>query len=183
MTIFAGNRNPGVLWQVWKEKAPIRKRQRGVLHDDRIRPISISRIAIILPSISFTITLPWKLSFVRTQRHLSEGVPLVAYRAKLRFLTIVEALPTPHSVIAKAVSLKLSRVAFKLVWEVHFSLLLACFVDCQLRTLPQSLIWRRLSSFLQNCLQLTAYVGPLAFYEARIQSIWRFSSFLSRFSG
>ena len=74
------------------------------------------------------------------QRHLSQGTPLVVYEAKLTFLTIVEALPAPYSVITEAVSLKIFRLALKLVREVHSPLLPACFVDGQLRTLPQYLI-------------------------------------------
>ena len=52
-------------------------------------------------------------------------------------LTIVEALPTSYSVIAKAVSLKIWWLTLKLVREVHSPLFTACFVDSQVRPLPQ----------------------------------------------
>ena len=52
-------------------------------------------------------------------------------------LTIVEALPTSYSVIAKAVSLKIWWLTLKLVREVHSPLFSACFVDSRLRPLPQ----------------------------------------------
>ena len=59
------------------------------------------------------------------------------YKAKFMLLTIVEGFPTPFSIIAEAVSLKICWLTLKLIGEVHPPLFLACFVDSQLRPLPQ----------------------------------------------
>ena len=142
------NSNPVGIAEVSKENAPIRKRQRRVMHDNRIRPFSISRVAVIIPSISFTITLPWKL-YVRTETPVLIKHSPRSLRGQINVSHHSRSPPSPLRCHRRSCQPENPRAGPQTRTRSSFSSL-ACFVDGQLRTRPQYLSWRRLLSFLQK---------------------------------